>query len=346
MLRQRLRDAQAHFDQIKLILSGSARAREQAPPHGLANGESFGAVDVAYWKAYDHCAAVVRCYATFEHFIVNAVDEWVRWSLTYHAVPFLRSETVRSLYESGLAEIFRRRTTTRFAGLDRARLAQGVTLLYADPLPVNPSLPMDPFFAAQPNLTLAHVTNLFIAIGLGDPKKWVAECAALQGLCVEEGFGVEEELKQLVERRNEAAHGNSLPTEILGTNDLLARVDLLSRLCTCLCDFVLAGICRAELGDQLERGVLGRVTRIWPRSSAFELTVTRSTICVDLSVALIGRSVLALSTIQSIEVEGVATLGFTDGEGTALGIRMTYLPLEGMQMIDARLVRGLDVLTA
>ena len=346
MLRQRLRDAQEHFDQIKSILSGSARVRDLAPPHGLVSGESFGVVDVAYWKAYDHCSAVVRCYATFERFVVNAVDEWVRWSLAYHPEPFLSSETVRSLYESGLAEILRRRTITRFASLDRARLAQGVTLLYADPFPANPSLPLDPFFAAQQNLTLAHVTSLFNAIGLGDPKKWIAECEALQGLCAEEGFGVEEELKQLVERRNEAAHGNSLPTEILGTNDLLARVELLSRLCTCLCDFVLAGICRAELGDQLERGVLGKVTRIWPRSCAFELTVTRSTIYVGLPVALIGRSLLALSTIQSIEVEGVSTLGFTDLAGTALGIKMRYLPLEGMQMIDARLVRGLDVLTA
>lgn len=346
MLRQRLREAQAHFDQIKLLLNGCSRAREQAPPHGLANGESFGTVDIAYWKAYDHCAAVVRCYATFERFIVNAVDEWVRWSLTYQPVSFLRSEAVRALYESGLAEILRRRTTTRFASLDRARLAQGVTLLYAEPIPANPSLPLDPFFAAQPNLTLSHVTSLFKAIELGDPQLWVAECAALQELCADEGFGVEEELKQLVERRNEAAHGNGLPAEILGTNELLARVELFAQLCECLCDFILVAICRAELGEGLEGGALGRVTHVWPNASAFELTATGATIYVDLPVAMLGRSVLILSKIQSIQVEGIPTLGFTDGEGIALGIRMPYLPLEGMQMIDARLIRGFDALTA
>jgi hypothetical protein len=346
MLRQRLREAQAHFDHIKLILRGCSRAREQAPPHGLANGESFGTVDIAYWKAYDHCAAVVRCYATFERFIVNAVDEWVRWSLTYHPEPFLKNETVRALYESGLAEIFRRRSTTRFASLDRARLAQGVMLLYEEPIPVNPSLPLDPFFAAQPNLTLNHVSNLFKAIGLGDPHLWVAECAALQELCAEEGFGVEEELKQLVERRNEAAHGNGLPSEILGTNDLLARVELFAKLCESLSDFILVEICRAELGEELEDGALGRVSHVWPNASAFELTATRATFYVDLPVAMLGRSVLVLSKINSIQVEGVPTLGFTDGEGTALGIRMPYIPVEGMQMIDTRLVRGFDALTS
>lgn len=346
MLRQRLREAQAHFDQIKLILRGCSRAREQASPHGLANGESFGTVDIAYWKAYDHCAAVVRCYATFERFIVNAVDEWVRWSLTYRPEPFLRSETVRALYETGLAEILRRRTATRFASLDRARLAQGVTLLYAEPIPAKPSLPLDPLFAAQPNLTLSHVSNLFKAVGLGDPQLWVAECAALQEMCAEEGFGVEEELKQLVERRNEAAHGNGLPAEILGTNDLLARVELFAQLCACLCDFILVAICRAELGEELEDGALGRVSHVWPSAFAFELTATRSTIYVDLPVAMLGRSVFVLSKIQSIQVEGIPTLGFTDGEGTALGIRMPYLPTEGMQMIDAHLVRGLDALIA
>lgn len=346
MLRQRLREAQAHFDQIKLILEGCFRAREQAPPHGLANGEIFGPVDIPYWKAYDHCAAVVRCYATFERFIVNAVDEWVRWSLTYHPVPFLRSESVRALYESGLAEIFRRRTTTRFVSLDRARLAQGVTLLYAETIPANPSLPLDPFFAAQPNLTLSHVSNLFKSIGLGDPQLWIAECAALQELCAEEGFGVEEELKQLVERRNEAAHGNGLPAEILGTNDLLARVDLFAQLCECLCDFILVASCRAELGKNLEEGALGKVSHVWPNVPAFELTATRATIYVDLPVAMLGRSVLVMSKIQSIEVEGIPTLGFTDGEGTALGIQMPYLPAEGMQMIAANMVRGFDALTA
>ena len=346
MLRQRLREAQAHFNQIKLILSGCSRAREQVPPDGLANGESFGTVDISYWKAYDHCAAVVRCYATFERFIVNALDEWVRWSLAYHPGPFLRSESVRALYESGLAEIFRRRTTTRFASLDRARLAQGVTLLYADPLPANASLPLDPLFAAQPNLTLSHVSSLFNSLGLGEPQKWVAECVALQDLCAEEGFGIEEEIKQLVERRNEAAHGNGLPSEILGANELLARVEFFSQLCICLCDFILVGICRAELGDQLERGVLGKVTHVWPGPSAFELTTTRATIYVDLPVAMFGRSMLVLSSIHSIQVEGSPTLGFTAGEGTALGIKMGYQPLEGMQMIDTRSVRGFDALTA
>ena len=346
MLLQRLRDAQAHFDQIKLILRECSRSREQETSHDPTKGERSGQVDIAYWKAYDHCAAVVRCYATFERFIVNAVDEWVRWSLTYHPLPFLRNESVRALYESGLAEILRRRTTTRFASLDRARLAQGVTLLYAEPVPANPSLPLDPFFATQPNLTLSHVSNLFKAIGLGDPQPWVAECAALQDLCAEEGFGIEEELKQLVERRNEAAHGNGLPTEILGTNELLARVELFAQLCGCLCDFILVAIFRSELGEEFGDGVLGKVSHVWPTASAFELTVTRATLYVNSPVAMLGRSVLAISKIQSIQVEGTSTLGFSDGEGTALGIKMPYLPVEGMQMIDTRLVRGFDTLTA
>lgn len=346
MLRQRLRYAQEHFDQIKSILIGSATARDQMLSVDLANAATLGVVDVAYSKAYDHCAAVVRCYATFENFVLNAVDEWVRWSLAHRPGPFLKLESVRARYESGFAEILRRRTATRFAGLNRARLAEGLTLLYADPVPVNPSLSLEPFFAKQGNLTLAVVTTLFSAIGLGDPNQWIAECTALQALCVDEGFGVEEELKQLVERRNEAAHGSSLPTEILGTNDLVALVELLSRLCACLGDFVLVSICRAELGDSLERGVLGTVTRVWKEPSVFELTVADTTIYVDLPVVFVGRSVVELSIIKSIQVEGVQTLGFTDGAGTALGIKTTCLPLDGMQMLDPSKVRGLCGLMA
>lgn len=347
MLRQRLLSAKRQFDHIKEILTGANRAREKDIPYGFESGlHVYGEIDLAYWKAFDHCAAVVRCYATFERFILDSVAEWVRWCLLYQPDKILRSEAARGLYECGLAEILRRKSDTRFANVDRGRLAEGLALFYSGTLPANPVLPIDPFFAVQPNLRLQHVNDLFRAVELGSPDAWIGASVPLQALCTDEGYNLEEEIRQLVERRNEAAHGNHLPTEILGTNELISRIDLLALLCTSIHDFVLSQVCRAELGDGFERGLIGEVTRVWPAAGAFELTVARSVLYVDSLVAMIGLASFTRSSIRSIQVEDEPTLGFSGNVGVALGIKMDFMPSKGMRMIDPVRVRGLVPLTA
>jgi hypothetical protein len=348
MLRQRLLAAQRQFDQVKSILTGANKARERDIPYGFESELGvYGEIDIAYWKAFDHCAAVVRCYATFERFILDSVEEWVRWCLLYQPDRVLKSDSARALYESGLAEILRRKSDTRFADVDRARLAQGLALFYSYALPANPFLPIDPFFAVQPNLRLQHVIELFRAVELGSPANWISASVPLQVLCSEEGYNLEEEIRQLVERRNEAAHGNHLPTDILGTNELLSRIDLLTLLCTSIHDFVLAQVCRAELGDDFEKkGLIGRVTHLWPAAKAFELTLARSTLYVGSRIAMIGPGSFTGSSIKTIQVEGKPTLGFSGDAGSALGIQLDFMPSGGMQMIDSGEVRGLLPLLA
>jgi hypothetical protein len=256
----------------------------------------------------------------------------------------LRSDAARSAYEVGFAEILRRRSEARFSDLDRAKLAEGLALFYADGTPENPRLPVEPFFAVQPNLRLQQIDDLFYAVEIGRPKDWILGYRPLCDLCEAEGFGVDSELRQIVERRNEAAHGNSLPTDILGMNELVSRIEFLAQLCAAIQQFIIAKICQLELGAGYKNGLLGNVTHVWTKASAFELTVTARPLSVGTAVVLIGHSACVGSSINSIQLDGNALHEFIGEEGTALGIKMDYIPSEGMHMIDAKNVRGLPAL--
>jgi hypothetical protein len=342
MLKQRLLDARQQFEHVRNILIGSNRARENDVPCGGDSALCFtGNIDRAYWKAFDHCAALVRCYATFERFILDTVATWLQWCLLHYPERVLQSSAAREAYEAGFAEILRRKSDPRFSDLDRGKLAGGLALFYSDVAPEKLTLPADPFFASLPNLRLQHIVDLFRNVALGDPSDWVGRYAPLRDMREAEGFGVESELRQIVERRNEAAHGNDLPNEILGTNELLSRIEFLEHLCTAIREFVIAQVCRLELGDDYGNALIGVVTHVWPRSEAFELTVSCCSLSVGASVILVGPAACISSAIKSIQLDGEELPQFLGEKGVALGIKMDYLPSEGMRVIDANSVRWL-----
>src|SRR4051812_15220422 len=124
MLWRNLGTTQRELMQIKKVLVTSGRDRDRQAPFGYDDiWKLDNELDHSYWKAFDHCATVVRAYATFERFVLNVVEQWVHWCLLYRPEIILKSETARSLYEAGLAEILRRKTETRFVDLDRGHLA-------------------------------------------------------------------------------------------------------------------------------------------------------------------------------------------------------------------------------
>lgn len=343
MLGKRLAETKRQFANIRNILIGSNRARDGDIPHGLEEFlRVYDHVDLAYWKAYDHCSAVVHCYAAFERFALAAVNEWVTWCLTNQPEMILKNESARTLYETGVAEIIRRKTEARFSGVDHGRLASGMGLFYSKLLPDNISLLVDPFFATQPNLRLKHIGDLFQSVGLGPTDQWLQNSKALQQLCQDEGYNLTNEIVHLVEMRNEAAHGNELPTEILGINDLLALIKLLTSLCISFHDLILTQICRAELGINFEKGYLGQITRLWPKNSACELTTGTLTVSVETKVAFIQEGFFEISKVDAIQLEGLSTRHFYGSEKTALGISIKYLPPVGVKMIDLRNIRGLE----
>jgi len=345
MLGRNLSAAKQEFEQIRRLLAISHRDRSFVVPYGLEDcWPDVDDVDHTYWRAFEHCATITRAYATFERFVIASVEQWIEWCLRHNPDLILKSESARDAYEKGFAEILRRKSEARFADLDRGKLAVGLSVFHSGIVPENYTLPPAPFFATLPNMRLPTVVALFNSIGLASFSNWIRASRRLSDFCLEENYKLEEEIAQLVERRNEAAHGNGIPAEILGTNELTARITLLSLLCESIFQFVLTAICKAELGDAFERGTVGTVTRVWPRVNAFELRMDATVIYTGTEVLVSAEGCTQRSAIRSLQLEGKPSIGLNVAIGTYVGVVMSYVPTEGMRMISISGIRGIEAL--
>jgi hypothetical protein len=347
MLRRNLNAATNELEQIRRLLAVSNRDRAFEIPYSIEEcWPEVEAVDHTYWRAFEHCATVIRAYAAYENFVVASVERWIEWCLAHRPDLILKNENARGAYERGLAEILRRKTEARFSDLDRGKLAIGLSVFYTGSLPTNFVFSSDPFFAALPNLRLKTIIGLFDSLGLESFSAWLSSSKELRDFCIEEGYSLDEELSQFVERRNEAAHGNGIPSEILGANELTARIKLLSLMCDSIYQFVITAVCKAELGLEFEGGHVGTVTRVWRKQSAFELTMASTVLYSGTEVLMGAEGSIVRSVVCSLQLENESSLGFEVPIGTALGVRMSYIPAVGMRMIRLNGVRGIDALMA
>lgn len=345
MLNIYLRNAQRQFEQIKAILAIASRDRNFVIPHGYDEiWPEVDKVDVGYWRAYEHSAVMVRGYATFERFVLHGAEQWINWMQNHCPDKLLSSDRIKDAYERGLAEIIRRKNEARFSDLDRGKLAVGLSALFGMKLPDNFSLPIEPFFATLPNLKLARIIDLFKSLEMDGLSEWLQSSNKLRNFCQEEGFNYEEELSQIVDWRNEAAHGNDVPSDILGDTELISRLNFLKLLSESIFDFLVASICRSDLGGGFAGGLVGTVSHIWPRKKAFQLTMASTVLYAGTAVLMISPGIVVRSSILSLQLEGAPALGLSVTAGDLVGVTMDYLPVDQMQMISIASVRGLYAL--
>lgn len=342
MLNVHLKSALRQFGQIKSILAIATRDRNFVVPYGFEDvWPGAEKVDVGYWRAYEHSAVMVRGYATFERFVLYAVEQWIGWLQNHYPERLSKSARIQDAYERGLAEILRRKSEARFVDLDRGKLAAGLSVFFGTPLPENVSMPVAPFFAALPNLKLPKIVELFTSIEMAGLSDWLGSSVELRQFCEEEGFNYEDELGQLVDWRNEAAHGNEVPSNILGDNELASRLDFLILLSKTIFDFVVASICRADLGDGFANGLIGTVSRVWPKRGAFQLTMASEVIYTGTDVLMFGTGIVERSSILTLQLEDSPALGLHVSVGDLVGVTMDFLPSNQMQMISVQSVKGL-----
>ncbi len=346
MLGKTVIDALADLEQIKGLARGFQTLREKGVPYGFeADFTIFPGVAAGQLRLFEHCTSIIRVYTVFERLVYELAKGWLSWVLKNNAATVLTNANSRTAYEMGLAEIFRRQNEPRFEDIDRFSLANSHSLFNTNnktPLPIE--MNAAPFFATYPNLQIAHVCSLFSNVAMGSPEKWLTESPVLLGLRDEHSIGYLEALKDVVLRRNEVAHGNPDPGQLLGTNDLIARAEIVAGLVDSLYQFVLISACSLELGENFGAGLIGDVTHNWPKSQAFELIASSPVLGVGEKVLVVGKSEIFVDEVKSIQIEGRGTTGFCGALGTRLGIRLNRLPKEGAKLLRAANVRELDSL--
>ena len=170
------------------------------------------------WRLYDHCAAVMRLYAIYEQFVTGAVGVWLSQLPDLYGSYETLPEPVRNAYRVGTAEILGKHGGDRYAHLTEDQVIRGL----ADGLAgLKYVLQPDAFLTDDRNLRSDRLKGLLSHLGVrGGWDRMTQNRAVVRWETATRGGQqtLGSELSQLVQYRNEAAHGSV--NEILSGNRL------------------------------------------------------------------------------------------------------------------------------
>ena len=288
-----------------------------------------GAADATRWRVIDHCAAVTRTYALFESFVLQALREYLAFLSSSYTLSALGAD-FKAKYTRGIGQILLDQDQQRFQSLNVASVIGAASDAIADK--VGYQLQPEALLRAEQNFRMAELQRLFSQCGLSGIEPWITSHSAMEEFFASESRLSQtagSELKQIVDYRNEAAHGDV--DEVLGPEVLIEFTYFFEALCRSIVDFIQY--------DTLRRSKeLGRATVVGVISERFRddivvAKVTNATLSVGDDLYMFGKGLTRVATVRSMQVDGadVQTVT-TDGE-TEIGLRIGIRAKVGCELI-------------
>ncbi|TIR23999.1 MAG: hypothetical protein E5X34_13165 [Mesorhizobium sp.] len=276
------------------------------------------APDLLQWRVIDHCAAVTRIYAIYEQFAHEMIREHL--SLLQSRIPFGElPDSLRSSYRTGIAKILEKKDGPRFADLDLATLISGYDrALGGHEYVLEPRA----MLMQEQNLRLPELQRFMSACGVDGVAHWIEQHPAIQSFFAVGGrltATAASEMAELIEYRNDAAHGSIDITDIQNVNGLTEFCHFVAAVCEALAEKVqLAGLRMLQPHDQAaERGWVAQslkkgLVAIGRMTGSFRIGDT---------VYLCGEAYCHERAVVSLQLDGVAQDEVNLAVATELGIQ-------------------------
>jgi hypothetical protein len=258
------------------------------------------------WQVCDHCTAVTRLYAIYERFVEDLISDWLRFLPELVSCYSNLEKKIQNTHREGVGRLLIDLNKNRYQHLSVDQVVQGLfsgiagTEKYA--------LLPEAFLLHEQNLRKEIIEKLLADAGIENAWKWVINHREIRNF-VEEVRGsqntAEGELKQLVDYRNEAAHGAI--DEILGTQELLDLGDFVEALCKALAELVTYQIIsRKTLIRQAKK--IGTITEWHKKPGAAVAKVRETTLSVGGNLWLVSESssYCQLAKIESIKINDMS----------------------------------------
>jgi MAE_28990/MAE_18760-like HEPN len=260
------------------------------------------------WEIYDRSAVVTRLYAIYERFVEDLISDWLR--LLSDLVPRYSDleEKIQNTHREGIGRLLIDIKKNRFQHLSVEKVVQGLSCGITDTGKYE--LLPDAFLLHEQNLRKEVLETVLRNAGIDEAWKWVTNHKEIKYF-VEEVRGsqntAEGELKQLVDYRNEAAHGSV--DEILGTQELLELGDFVEALCKSLADLVTYNIILFQTQREVVREI-GKITEWFKKPQAGVAKIKEVTLTVGETVFLVlvndELSYCYSAKIESIELNDIS----------------------------------------
>lgn len=194
------------------------------------------ATDSTSWRVIDHCAAVTRTYALFESFVMEILREYLAFlSGAYKFTDLGGDFGIR--YTRGIGKILQDHHKHRYRELDVAAVIVGAGDALAGKQGYQ--IQAEALLRAEQNLRMDELQRIFGDCGLSGAEAWVTAHPAVKEFFAQQARLSEtagSELRQIVEYRNEAAHGDV--DDVLGSDVLIEFTHFFEAMCRSLVDFI------------------------------------------------------------------------------------------------------------
>lgn len=275
------------------------------------------APDRVEWRIVDYCAAVTRIYAIYEQFSHEMIREYL--SLLQAALKFNElPNTVQTAYRLGMAKILEKKDGPRYGDLDLVELITQYNLaLSGNAYKLEPRV----LLMQEQNLRLPELGRLMSNCGVQGIEAWIEKYRGIKEFFAEGDrltATAAHELAELIEYRNEAAHGGIQVDDLAGTDVLLEFCDFIAALCEALAERVQL----VSVDSLIQSGQAQEVGKVDSciRSGTVLIGPMTGKLRIGASVFLCGDDYCYRREITSIQLDGVDIQEITLERETELGI--------------------------
>jgi hypothetical protein len=275
------------------------------------------------WRIIDHCSAITRLYAVYEKFVgelLTAHLQFIERNVAYKDLDDKFQAQHRRAVGQILIDLDRERykSTLRFETVldDIKNIFDGGTY----------RLLPEALLAHDQNLRMSELANLFEKCGIAKAKEWIDGHRAVRRFLIDSGQQdkAESKLGQLVQYRNDAAHGGIEVDDLLGTETLLELANFVESLCSALTECV-QWACLKKVKE------LGRIDRAGVIKERYSnqtvvAVVKESTFDLGASFYLVGDAFCYAAKIRDIQVEGVPMNSITVLDPKEVGFKFDVDP--------------------
>ena len=281
------------------------------------------------WRIIDHCAAVTRTYALFETFIDQLLREYLTFISSSYNLTAMGTE-FRMKYTRGIGQILLDQGKQRYANLDMGAVISGAHAAVTDSTGYH--IQPEALLRTEQNLRMPELQRLFSQCGLSGIDAWVKSHRAIKEFFTTQSRlseTAESELRQIVEYRNEAAHGEV--DEVFGPEVLIEFTYFFEALCRSIKDFIQYDTLRRAKGIG-KANVVGVISERF-RDGIIVAKVTNAVLRVGDPLYVLGKGTTMVAEIKSIQLNDIDVPTATITEETEVGLSIGVRANVGSELI-------------
>jgi hypothetical protein len=328
------------IDAVRKHISFSTNLRNLTSAPGFdckADGEKClslndvlsSAPDATNWKIIDHCSAVTRVYALFESFVLQVLREYLAFLSSAYTLSALGIE-FRAKYTRGIGQILLDQDKQRYQRLDVGSVLSGANDAIAGK--AGYQIQPEALLRAEQNLRMPELQRLFSQCGLTGLEPWISSHTAIKEFFAEQSRLSEtpaSELKQIVEYRNEAAHGEV--DDVLGADVLIEFTHFFEALCCSIVDFIQYNTLRQakEVG---RASVVGIISERY-NGDVVVAKVTDATLSLNDGLYIYGKGLTMMANVKSIRIDDADVQTVAVTTETEVGLRLGVRAKVGCELL-------------